>query len=172
MGIDKSIGMCFLNIELRAKGVETCLNPGTDDDCDGIADNVPVTSCNVGTGLGACANGGFRACNGTSMMCNAAVVGIGDPNVLHTGPAPNGSWDWDCDGIVTKEFPDVAPPTPTCTGLTMDACSAQPILQYALTPFACGDLGDIGAFFCAWLPAIPGCINKSGQSMGYQQRCR
>lgn len=158
--------------QLKVKGTEACANLGADDDCDGILDNVPVTSCAFGTGLGACANGGITACNGTTKVCNATVSTLGDATVLHTGPAANGSWDWDCDGVVTKEYPDAAPPPPACTGLDMTACSSQPMLKYALNPFACGDLGDIGQLYCAWLAVIPGCTNKSGQSTGFQQRCR
>jgi hypothetical protein len=171
---DKTTSAWGACTQLKAKGTETCANPGTDDDCDGVVDNVPSTICNVGNGMGACANGGHTACNGTTQVCNPAVSAIGDPtsNVWHLNPAPNGSWDWNCDGVVTKQYPDTAPPPPTCTGLSMTACSAQPQLNYALNPFACGDLGDIGSEYCIWLPAIPGCTNKSGQSTGYQQGCR
>ncbi len=159
--------------QLKAKGTETCANPGTDDDCDGVTDNVPVTPCNVGSGLGACANGGYTACSGTTQVCNAAVAAIGDATMWHTnGPAPNGSWDWDCDGVVTKQYPDTSPSPPNCTALSMSDCPNQPILYYALSPFACGDMGDIGSLYCYWLSVASACENKSGQSTGFQQGCR
>ena len=170
---DKTTSAWGACTQLKAKGTETCANPGTDDDCDGVVDNVPVGPCNVGTGLGACANGGHTACSGTTQVCNAAVSGIGDATIWHTnGPAPNGSWDWDCDGVVTKQYPDSVPTGPTCTGLAMSVCGTQPQVSYALNPFACGDLGDVGSLYCIWASYIPGCTNKSGQSSGYQQGCR
>ena len=159
--------------QLKAKGTETCANPGTDDDCDGIVDNIPTNACNVGTGLGACANGGYTGCNGTTQVCNAAVVGIGDTTstTWHTNPAPNGSWDWDCDGVATKEYPDQGG-VAACSGVSMSACSSVPQVVYALTPFACGDTGDIGSNYCYWLTAANACENKSGESTGFQQGCR
>ena len=169
---DKSSSAWGNCTQVILQGTETCANPGTDDNCDGIVDNVPVASCNVGTGFGACANGGYTACSGFTQVCNPGVSGMGDATIWHTGPAPNGSWDWDCNGVVTKEFPDTAPPTPTCTGLDISVCSSQPRAYYALSPFACGDMGDIGSFYCSWMSAISACVNNSGQSSGYQQRCR
>jgi hypothetical protein len=171
---DKTTSAWGACTQLKAKGTETCANPGTDDDCDGVLDNVPTSVCNVGSGMGACLNGGHTACNGSTQVCNPAVSAIGDSTstAWHTNSAPNGSWDWNCDGVVTKEYPDQAPASPTCSGVSMSACSAVPQLSYALNPFACGDLGDIGTLSCYWLAAIPGCTNKSGQSTGYQQGCR
>jgi len=54
-------------------GTETCANMGTDDDCDGIVDNIPAISCNVnGLATGACLNGGtITGCNGTTPPCTA-----------------------------------------------------------------------------------------------------
>jgi hypothetical protein len=171
---DKTTSAWGACTQVKPKGTETCANPGTDDDCDGVVDNVPSTVCNVGNGVGACANGGHTACNGTTQVCNPAVSAIGDTTstAWHLNTAPNGSWDWNCDGVVTKQYPDTAPPPPTCTAPSAAACTAVPQLNYALNPFACGDLGDIGSEYCIWLPAIPGCTNKTGQSTGYQQGCR
>jgi hypothetical protein len=106
-------------------------------------------------------------------VCNPAVVGIGDTTstTWHTNSAPNGSWDWNCDGVVTKEYPDQAG-VAACSGVSMSACSSQPQVTYALNPFACGDTGDIGTNYCYWLTAASACENKSGQSTGYQQGCR
>jgi hypothetical protein len=171
---DKTTSAWEACVQLKAKGTETCANPGTDDDCDGVVDNVPTTACNVGTGMGACANGGLTACNGTTAVCNPSVSAIGDTTstAWHLNPAPNGSWDWNCDGVVTKQYPDAAPPVPNCTGLAMPLCTGVAPLYYALNPFACGDLGDIGSEYCIWMTSAGFCTNKTGQSTGYQQGCR
>lgn len=97
--------------------VETCGNPGVDDDCDGIVDDIPVAPCNVGTGLGACLNGGTTGCNGVTQVCLQAVTGLEDPSVWGSSAAPNGSWDWDCDGKVTREFV-----TPCASRTTQGTC--------------------------------------------------
>jgi hypothetical protein len=161
--------------QTKAKGIETCANPGTDDDCDGVIDNVPSVPCNVGSGLGACLNGGFTGCNGTTAVCNPSTPAIGDTTstAWPTHSAPNGSWDWNCDGVVTKQYPDTAPPTPDCSVYTSTSvCNAFTPISYALNPFACGDYGDIGSEYCGWLAPAAACTNKSGQGTGYQQGCR
>lgn len=62
---------------------------GRDDDCAGGVDDVGGAIC-VGTG-------GCRRC-GTCVQ--------GDPvSSFEAAPAPNGSWDLDCDGVVSREFP-------------------------------------------------------------------
>jgi hypothetical protein len=62
---------------------------GRDDDCAGGVDDVGMATC---VGMGAC-----RRC-GTCVQ--------GDPvSSFEAAPAPNGSWDLDCDGAVSREFP-------------------------------------------------------------------
>jgi len=161
-------GSCVQNV---AKGTETCANPGTDDDCDGIVDNVPVTACDVGTGLGACANGGTTACSGTSQVCNPADAGIGVANVWHPTASPNGSWDWDCDGSVAKQFAD-ANTNPTCTGLAPVACISVPNASYSLNgPMACGQVGDVGTTWCGNVGVGGSCATQSAQYSGQPQGC-
>jgi hypothetical protein len=170
---DKSSSAWGTCTQVTAKGTETCANPGTDDNCDGIVDNVPVASCNVGTGFGACANGGNTACSGTTLVCNPVDPGIGDPSAWHLTAAPNGSWDWDCDGGVTKEYPDTTPPFPVCTGLDINACSAQPVVIYAMSgPIACGQTGDVGSSYCYWLSLASACEPKTSPPASKQQGCR
>ena len=171
---DKSTSAWGACTQVKAKGTESCANPGTDDDCDGVVDNIPASACNVGNGVGACANGGYSACVGTTQVCNPAVSAIGDTTstAWHDNTAPNGSWDWNCDGVVTKQYPDQAPPTPDCASMSMSVCGTGVPLDYALTPFACGDEGDIGSEYCYWLGPANMCTNKSGQSTGFQQGCR
>jgi len=172
---DKSSSAWGTCVQVTPKGTETCANPGTDDNCDGIVDNVPIAPCNVGgKTVGACANGGNTACSGTVQVCNPAVPGIGDPSAWHLTAAPNGSWDWDCDFYVTKQYADTAIPPPTCTDvLDSSTCSAQTHASYALNgPMACGQVGDIGSSYCYWLAAIPACEPKTAQQAGQQQGCR
>lgn len=62
---------------------------GRDDDCAGGVDDVGVATC---VGVGAC-----RRC-GTCVQGNPV-------SSFEAAPAPNGSWDLDCDGVVSREFP-------------------------------------------------------------------
>jgi hypothetical protein len=175
VSVDKTTSDWGACVQINAKGTETCANPGTDDDCNDIIDDVPTTVCNVkGLAVGACANGGYTGCNGTTQVCNPMTAAIGDLNstTWHTQTAPNGSWDWNCDGVATKQYPDTAPAPPTCMGVSMTDCPNQPNYGYALNPFACGDYGDVGNESCYWATYIPGCTNKTGTGMGYQQGCR
>ena len=128
---------------LTPKGTETCANPGTDDDCDGTVDNIPVTSCNIGSGIGACANGGITTCNGTTQVCSPGVPGIGDATAWHDSPTPNGSWDWDCDGVVTEQYPAMSPPILDCT-----SCQNTTSIAYAESSPACGGSGVVYATGC------------------------
>lgn len=170
---DKTTSAWGACTQLKAKGVETCANPGSDDDCDGTVDNVPTKSCNIGTGLGACANGGYTACSAGAEICVPLVDFLGNTTVWHTSTAPNGSWDWDCDGAITKQYPDTMPTPPTCTGLDVASCASQPSVEYALSsPIPCGGTGDTGSSNCIWASYIPGCIPKTGQTAGSQQGCR
>ena len=77
-------------------GTEVC--DGNDNDCDTMIDEVVGASCSVG--IGACRRSGTLRCDG---MCTA-VAGAADP-AFHTGADPiNGSFDWNCDGVVSPEF--------------------------------------------------------------------
>jgi Pro-kumamolisin, activation domain len=67
-------------------------------------------TCSVGTG--ACQATGTLDSNG---VCSV-VPGTPQPGP-HTLPAPNGSWDWDCDGRTEQQFP---------VGVTGSAISCSP----------------------------------------------
>jgi hypothetical protein len=123
---------------------------GQDENCDGIPDNgLGVgTACHVdGKANGACRNGGVWQCQAGNQnpVCVSPDARIGKPFVASPDasptlegwfgtPAPNGSFDWDCDGI-TQVFasPEKAatgvgarPVRPTC-GLTPEQiCAAAP----------------------------------------------
>lgn len=79
---------------------------GLDDDCDGETDEGLAwsgialgKSCSVGKG--ACAAGGTVLCVAGVAVCNAKA---GKPGGWSSSPAGNGSWDWDCDGKVSKRY--------------------------------------------------------------------
>lgn len=67
-----------------------------DNDCDGMTDENLGAACTVG--IGACARMGELRCDGT---CSAAA-GVPD-TAFHTAVALNGSWDWNCDSLITQE---------------------------------------------------------------------
>ncbi len=54
-------------------------------------------ACSVG--VGACQASGTYGCSGCS-----AVAGTPSPPAYHTTTAPNGSWDWNCDGTVENDL--------------------------------------------------------------------
>ncbi len=61
-------------------------------------------------GVGACATTGTVGCaTATTASCSATPAA---PSSWHTTPASNGSWDWNCDGTVTLEYPMC--PSDTC----------------------------------------------------------
>jgi len=77
---------------------------GRDNDCSGVTDENLGGPCT--SGVGACASAGRVLCDGT---CDA-TPGTPEPeSMFHTIAAPNGSWDWDCDGTVTGELPITEP---------------------------------------------------------------
>jgi hypothetical protein len=61
----------------------------------------PSTACISGAGVGACARSGTTVCSGTSIVCGATP---GAASSYQTSAAPNGSWDWNCDGKVEMEY--------------------------------------------------------------------
>lgn len=92
---------------------ESCGNPGVDDDCNDVVDDIPGTGvpCETG-GMGVCADG-MMACDGSSVAC--------------VGPAPATTetcdmTDDDCDGRVDESF-DFASDAQHC-GSCGNACGA------------------------------------------------
>jgi hypothetical protein len=81
-------------------GVQTC-SAGHWGPCSNNGPTNIGQTCNVaGKALGACKNGGTWTCNSatpTSPMCSPASSAIGT-NTPSTSAAPNGSYDWNCDG--------------------------------------------------------------------------
>jgi hypothetical protein len=84
-----------------------------------------------------------------------------------------GSWDWNCDGVITKEVPDTnsGPPVPSCTGLDNSGCD-QTIPSGDSSfggPVTCGNAVVIGSYYCVWTDSM--CFLKTGVQAG-TQGCR
>lgn len=79
----------------------------------------PVGSaCSAGTG--SCARNGTVQCSGVNAANCSAVVGAPDAT-WHYAAAPNGSWDWNCDGVTELQFPHLVPPV---VGIVAAQCLA------------------------------------------------
>jgi hypothetical protein len=103
----RGVGLCTDGVLRCVDGMlgDTCYSEvlptaefcdGQDNDCNGVTDENLGAGCTVG--VGACLQTGFRRCDDT---CSATP--LAPDAAFHTTPAPNGSWDWDCDGVVTEE---------------------------------------------------------------------
>ena len=105
-------------------------------------------SCDVNSSIiGACGGGGTIACSGA---CQPADAEIGDSSKWHSSTAPNGSWDWDCDGGVTKHYPDDT--FVQCPNRSQSACAAELYLE-VLGPVSdtdCGGQFDANIVDCKW----------------------
>jgi hypothetical protein len=136
---------------------------GLDGGVDACAANAG-TSCNIGSGLGACENGGIYDCMGT---CLPAVSDIGSGAAWQFSPAPNGSWDWNCDGEVTMEpLPNSVPPL-DCTSRDKSACQGCTEAYTEARP--CGVTGPINSPCCEWFGDH--CTERA-YSEWYPMRCR
>ena len=118
-------------------------------------------------GTGACAANGTVVCTAQGVSgCNATIGPADHTGAWHTAPAPNGSWDWDCDGHVEYQYPtgsQTAPPmTPTpCAAVPIGMCGPPNDQLYwptAGTP--CGNM--LSEWMC-----MPN--NANGQCMGGAQ---
>jgi hypothetical protein len=80
--------------------------------------------CTVGKG--ACVRSGHIICTSSGAQCDVAA-GAPDEN-WHTTAAPNGSWDWNCDGRVFFKYPSGNETQPGadgqlhCSNFPVDAC--------------------------------------------------
>lgn len=93
---DATHGTCMNEV---TPGVEDCSNQGSDDDCDGIMDDVPRDgrSCTeMSTGRGACKAGAVWTCEGALQRCRDAIVGM--------ETCDGDKVDEDCDGKVDEGF--------------------------------------------------------------------
>jgi hypothetical protein len=95
-------------------GSQTCVN-GAFGTCLGAPGNVGQKCDVAGKTEGACVKGGTMTCDPNNLSvptCKPDAVGIGqdytdqggDPAALTA--APNGSFDWNCDGTVETSYPE------------------------------------------------------------------
>jgi cysteine-rich repeat protein len=144
--------------------------------CDGTCSVATPSNysvvCNIGTGLGACANAGKYDCSG---KCTTSTTGLGDSTLWHWSPAPNGSWDWDCNGSVTKSA-SVGAPYDCTTLLDQNACSKAPFITYLINPADCGARAASGKeqSGCSWSSGsgTPFCYPNGLRSAPIGQDCR
>jgi hypothetical protein len=128
-----------------------CGSCGGSIGCDGKCRNTPAnygTSCDVNSSIiGACGGGGTIACSGA---CQPADAEIGDSSKWHSSMAPNGSWDWDCDGGVTKHYPDDT--FVQCPNRSQSACAAQDYFELdgIVSDTACGGQFSAAIYGCKW----------------------
>lgn len=129
--------------------------------------------CDVGgVAVGACAGAGLV--DPSSGLC-VAPPGIPSSD-FHTQPAPNGSWDWDCDGTKTLEFTNLSTVAPrnVCGG-TATTCNGSANIFSSANP-ACGTTFSEIWETCHWTAVTSpprvgqGCSGSSGSSTR-QQGC-
>ncbi len=151
-------------------------NAGQPNDCARLAvsgripNPLPLGApCDVGSGMGACAHGGTVVCGGA---CRPTDPAIGDPTVWHITAAPNGSWDWDCDGAVMTSLHAAAEPADCSTFADSESCQGSPAIDYVTEDVPCGQQAVLFTRDCLWLSPGPTCLNTpAGHRITYQQ-CR
>jgi hypothetical protein len=132
--------------------------------CDGVDNNCDLQNnegffwnglsvgagCSVGTG--ACAASGSVVCTTPgSVGCSATS---GQSQSFKTSPAPNGSWDWNCDGADEHQYgidntPNIC--LTQCTNLPLGVCNGTHYLACS-GPGECG--GTLWVLKCAVVNGI------------------
>jgi hypothetical protein len=125
--------------------------------------------CDVGSGQGACAKGGTMGCGG---ICQPADPSIGDATAWHIVTAPNGSWDWDCDGVVNMNFvPTPAPPECSTYGDSQN-CNGASTIDYVAEASPCGEQATLFRRDCDWKTLGPTCLDTPAGHRVVFQQCR
>ncbi len=117
----------------------------------------PSTACISGAGVGACARSGTTVCSGTSIVCGATP---GAASSYQTSAAPNGSWDWNCDGKVEMEYA-------ACTLAFCNGAAAGASCGFAEADLcvSSGSVAACGATFTG-SPVFGVCCSGADQSYG------
>jgi|GEM_PF-2833799 hypothetical protein len=137
-------------------GTETCANMGTDDDCDGLVDDCTVQ---VNSAVGACLNGGTWSCVAIGPnYCKPSNSAIGT-TTPQTVAAPNGSFDWNCDGATTVSSPYSVIQSTACASRTDLTCTQDAYYEVPLTTLRiCGKTFSATKYVCSGSP----CAKASG----------
>ena len=131
---------------------------------DATASNYRV-ACHILTGVGACANAGKSDLGGG---CATNITGLGDKTAWHFLPAPNGSWDWNCDGSVSQLY---SVSTYVCQELMDQAsCDNAPAGSYLLNAADCGAHAPIQDMACQWAGTF--CMPRFQETTSVNQGCR
>ena len=151
----------------------SCGSCGGTYDADGMCSVATPANlgapCDLGPGQGACGNGGTIACGGP---CQPVDPSIGDPTPWHIFPAPNGSWDWDCDGAITMRFVPTPVP-PECSSYADDqGCNAAPTIEYVTEANPCGEQETLFKRDCDWKTLGPTCLDTPAGHRVVFQGCR
>ena len=125
--------------------------------------------CDVGAGQGACTNGGTVSCGGA---CQPADPTIGDATEWHIVPAPNGSWDWDCDGAITMTLVPTQAPPECSTYADSQNCNAGPTVEYVTESSPCGEQATLFKRDCDWKTLGPTCLDAPDGHRVVFQQCR
>jgi hypothetical protein len=112
---------------------------GKDNNCDGVIDDGftwqgQAVGSKCYPGVGACLATGMVVCSSPSMASCSAMPGVPDDS-FHASAAPNGSWDWNCNNSVDRQYPLAA-----CESFSATAC---PSLGWAPVSGQSGDCGQM-----------------------------
>ncbi len=97
---------------------------------------------------------------------------IGDATEWHIVPAPNGSWDWDCDGAVTMNFVPTAVPPECSTYADAQSCNGAPTVEYVTETNPCGEQATLFKRDCDWKTLGPTCLDTPAGHRVVFQQCR
>ena len=125
--------------------------------------------CDLGSGQGACTKGGVVSCGGT---CQPADPTIGDATAWHITPAPNGSWDWDCDGAITMTLVPTQAPPECAAYADSQSCNDAPTVEYVTEPSPCGAQATLFKRDCDWKTLGPTCLDAPDGHRVVFQQCR
>ena len=140
---------------MRGPGTETC--NGIDDDCNGMTDENLGGPCM--TSHGPCSMPGRLTCSGS---CSGPM---GTPiDTYHSAPAPGGSWDWNCDGVIET----TADVYPVCSSRTVANCLSGPTSGLTNPGASCGN--SVGLANCAISGSI--CVGSTGTGTTITIACK